>query len=122
MVDKPYVDLTRICTTPPIIKKLRSKGVEYLNGIANQVWYADNSAAGSTVVNIRRWWDVLVEIGSLYRYYPNSSKTHILTKPEHVESAFKDTDITVSTNGKGYLGGAIGSTPFVKFFMEKMAQ
>ena len=96
--------------------------IECLNGIANQVWYADDSAAGSTVANIRRWWDVLVEIGPLYGHYPNSSKTHILTKPEHVESvtnAFKDTDITVSTNGKGYLGGAIGSTPFVKLFMEK---
>ena len=80
--------------------------IDRLNGIAKQVWYADDSAAGSTVANIRRWWDGLVEVGPLYGYHPNSSKTHILTKPEHEDSvndAFKDTDITISTEGKGYL-------------------
>ena len=80
--------------------------IDRLNGIAKQVWYADDSAAGSTVANIRRWWDGLVEVGPLYGYHPNSSKTHILTKPEHADSvndAFKDTDITISTEGKGYL-------------------
>ena len=95
--------------------------IDCLNGIAKQVWYADDSAAGSTVANIRRWWDGLVEAGPLYEYHPNSSKTHILTKQEHADSAndaFKDTDITVSTEGKGYLGGAIGSTSFIKLFME----
>ena len=85
------------------------------------MWYADDSAAGSTVENIKRWWDELVEFGPLYGYYPNSSKTHILTKPDHVQSvrdAFKTTDITISTDGKGYLGGALGSTAFIKHFME----
>ena len=64
---------------------------------------------------------MLAEVEPLYGYYPNSSKTHILTKPDHTESAkdtFKDTDITVSTDGKGYLGVAIGSTSFIKLFME----
>ena len=44
-----------------------------------------------------------------------------LLKPEHADSVndvFKDTDITISTEGKGYLGGAIGSTSFIKLFME----
>ena len=95
--------------------------IDRLNGISKQVWYADDSAAGSTVENIKRWWDELVEFGPLYGYYPNSSKTHILTKPDHVQSvrdAFKTTDITISTDGKGYLGGALGSTAFIKHFME----
>ena len=95
--------------------------IDRLNGISKQVWYADDSAAGSNVENIKRWWDELVEFGPLYGYYPNSSKTHILTKPDHVQSvrdAFKTTDITISTDGKGYLGGALGSTAFIKHFME----
>ena len=95
--------------------------IDRLNGISKQVRYADNSAAGSTVENIKRWWDELVEFGPLYGYYLNSSKTHILTKPDHVQSvrdAFKTTDITISTDGKGYLGGALGSTAFIKHFME----
>ena len=91
------------------------------NSIARQVWCADDLAAGSRVENIKRWWEKLVEIGLLYGYYLNSSKTHILTKPDHVESVkdvFKDADITILTDGKGYLGGAIGSTSFIKFFVE----
>ena len=95
--------------------------INSLNGIARQVWYADDSAAGSTVENIKQWWDKLVEVGPRYGYYPNSSKTHILTKLDHIESirdVFKDTDITISTDGKGYLGGAIGSTSFIQLFVE----
>ena len=52
---------------------------------------------------------------------PNSWKTHIFTKPDHVQSvrdAFKNTDITIFKDGEGYLGGAIGSTSFIKLFME----
>lgn len=92
--------------------------INHLNGIAKQVWYTDDSAAGSTVENIKRWWDELIEVGVLYSYYP---KIHILTKTEHVQSvkdAFKNTDITISTDGKGYLGGAIGSTSFIKLIMK----
>ena len=54
--------------------------------------HRDDSAAGSTVENIKQWWDELVKVGSLYDYYSNSSKTHILTKPDQVQSvrdAFK---------------------------------
>ena len=74
--------------TQPLIRRL--------DGIAKQVWYADDSAAGSSIENLKRWWDLLVEIGPLYGYFPNGSKTHILAKPQHAEAAreiFKDTGI-----------------------------
>ena len=61
--------------------------IHRLDGIAKQVWYADDSAAGSTLERLRRWWDLLKEIGPLYGYYPNGAKTHILAKPEHTEAA-----------------------------------
>ena len=54
--------------------------------------------------NIKRWWYEMVEVGPLYGYYPNSSKTQ--EKRRHI-----------STDGKSYLGGAIGSTFFIKHFM-----
>ena len=43
--------------------------VRRLDGIARQVWYADDSAAGSSLERLRRWWDVLVEVGLLYGYF-----------------------------------------------------
>jgi hypothetical protein len=37
-------------------------------------------------------------------YYPNSSD-HVEIMTQSVRDVFKDTDITISTDGKGYLGG-----------------
>ena len=65
--------------TQPLIRRL--------DGIATQVWYADDSASGSSLERLRRWWDLLVEVGPLYGYFPNGSKTHVLAKPLHVEAA-----------------------------------
>ena len=95
--------------TQPLIKRL--------SGIAKHVWYADDSAAGSSLERLRRWWDLLVEIGPLYGYFPNGSKTHVLAKPQHAEAAkeiFKDTGVIVSTEGERYLGGAIGTCSFIR--------
>ena len=50
--------------------------ISRLDGIAKQVWYADNSAAGLSLERLRKWWGLLVEIGPLYGYFPNGSKTH----------------------------------------------
>ena len=36
--------------------------IRTLDGIAKQVWYADDSAAGSKLEQLRRWWDLLAEI------------------------------------------------------------
>ena len=54
--------------TQPLIRKL--------DGTIKQVWYADDSAAGSTLQQLRRWWDLLNEIGPHYGYFPNGAKTH----------------------------------------------
>jgi hypothetical protein len=37
---------------------------------------------------------------------------------QSVRDVFKHTDITISTDVKGHLGGAIGSTSFLKLFIE----
>ncbi len=39
--------------------------IDHLKGIAKQVWYADDSSAGSTVLN----GDMLKEIGPQYGYF-----------------------------------------------------
>ena len=88
-------------------------------------YYADDSAAGSSLENLKIWWDLLEEIGPLYGYFPNGSKTHLLVKPDAVERAralFKDTGINICTEGKRYLGGAIGGTPFLNQFANRKVQ
>ena len=100
--------------TQPLIRRL--------DGIAKQVWYADDSAAGSSLERHRRWWDLLKEVGPLYGYFPNGAKTHVLAKLEHTEAAkeiFKGTGITVSSEGKRYLGGVMGTASFLWQFVER---
>ena len=96
-----------------------------MDGIAKQVWYADDSAAGSSLERLKEWWTLLEEIGPLYGYFPHSSKSHILTKSEHVDKAkeiFEDTGITISSGGRCYLGGAMGTTPFMLQFIERKVE
>ena len=58
-----------------------------------------------------------MEIGPLYGYFPNGSKTHVLAKSHHAEAAkeiFEGTGIVISTEGERYLGGAVGTSSFVR--------
>ena len=98
--------------------------IHRLDGIAKQVRYADDSAAGSKLVRLR-WWDLLVEIGPQYGYFLNGSKTHVLAKPHHVEAAkeiFKGTGIVISTEGERYLGGAIGTSSFIRCYVKRKVE
>ena len=67
----------------------------------------------------------MVKIGPMYGYYPNGSKTHILTKPEHAEAAeviFHGAEKKISVDGKRYLGGSIGTIPFQRQFIVRKVQ
>ena len=51
-------------------------------------------------------------MGPLFGYYPNASKTYLVVKPEHEDTAreaFADTDVNITTQGKRHLGAALGS-------------
>ena len=50
--------------------------IHRLDGTAKQAWYADDSAAASKLEQLKRWWDLLNDIGPHYGYFPNGAKTH----------------------------------------------
>ena len=59
---------------------------------------------------------------SMDSYFPNGSKTYVLTKSHQVEAAkevFKDTGIVISTEGKRYLVGALGTSSFICQYVER---
>ena len=102
----------------PLIRHLDSSRTQ-------QVWYADDSAAGGDLVHLRKWWDMLCDIGHKFSYFSNSKKTKLLIKPElflKSQSLFKGTNITIVTDGVEYLGGAIGSDQFISSVLERKAQ
>ena len=57
--------------TLPLIKRLPDS--------VTQVWYADVATALGHTAELREWWD---ELGPGYGYYPNPSKTWLVTKEE----------------------------------------
>ena len=83
----------------------------------NQAWYADDATAAGTLLSLRSWWDELQSRGPAFGYFVNASKTWLITKHPHKNSAFtifQDTGINISVEGKPHLGGALGSLEFTE--------
>jgi hypothetical protein len=81
----------------------------------DQIWFADDSAAGGDANRLRRWWNVIVQRGPAFGYYVNPSKTYLVVRQNGYEEAvkvFEDTGVHITTNGKRYLGSTIGTSSF----------
>uniref|UniRef100_A0A1X7V873 DDE Tnp4 domain-containing protein n=1 Tax=Amphimedon queenslandica TaxID=400682 RepID=A0A1X7V873_AMPQE len=80
----------------------------------------DASASGK-VSNLQNWWSALTNHGPFYGYLPNPCKTWLIMKSKYLDSAntaFRDSDIDITTSGRPLLGAAIGSADFVKSFIK----
>jgi len=94
--------------------------INRLHRLVKQVWYADDAAAAGLLTDLRAWWDMLCDIGPQYGYFVNSSKTFLIVKEEHLTQArliFAGTNIQLTTEGKRYLGSALGSPVFVQSYV-----
>ena len=81
----------------------------------NVMAYAGDFSAAGNLQDLRRWWSVLTEIGRKFSYYPEPAKTEVLVKPcasTKVKSVFFGTKIKVTTEGRIYLGGLVGTRTF----------
>jgi hypothetical protein len=91
--------------------------IDHLDSInTQQVWYADDSASGGDIVQLKKWWDKLCDLGPKFGYFPNEKKTKLLVKPGHYSRAseiFKNSNIEITSDGVDYLGGAIGSADYI---------
>ena len=101
--------------------------IKHLDSIkTQQVWYADDSAAGGgDLEDLKRWWDELCDLGPRFGYFPNSIKTRLLVKPNllsKAKSLFDSTNIEVVTDGVEYLGGAIGSNQYIGSVLSEKIQ
>ena len=86
--------------TLPLIRELQP--------LANQVWYVDDSAAGSTIAKLKDWWTKLCQKGAKYGYFVNNMKTKLLIKEEYsslAQDLFSESGIAIVSDGVVYLGG-----------------
>ena len=97
---KPFYALAIV----PLIRKLSAP--------VSQVWYADNAAACGKISALCAWWDQASSLGPYFSYFPNSSKTFLVTK-QQFSSIGKET-LKVTTDGRPHLGASIGTSEYVE--------
>ena len=97
--------------TIPLIKKLHCRLKD-----VSQVWYADDASAAGRITRLREWWNELASLGPKFGYFTNATKTWLVTKEKHLTLAtasFANTGVQVTSEGRPYLGAAIGSKDYV---------
>ena len=85
----------------------------------HHIRYADDPSACGKISDIYSWWSTLVNKGPLYNYFPKSSKTYLVVKKDHLDTAknvFHDSNVEITTNGRHLLGAAIGLKKFIEFY------
>ena len=115
-----------VCSGPhPLVKRLLPS--------CRQIWLADDGTGCDTFEKLRKWFDLLLEVGPQYGYYPKAAKCILLSKPDRVTQASevfkgtgidvqvdgsKDTGVEVVSTGTRHLGAAVGSQEFQKDFVQ----
>jgi hypothetical protein len=90
----------------PLIRRLKEEFPHM-----KQPWYADDAGAGADFADIFAFFERLKEIGPLYGYYPEASKSILVVRPQNLEAAkehFASQQFRITT-GERYLGGYIGA-------------
>ena len=86
------------------------------------VGYADDIASAGKIKKLKNWWYKVCELGPKFGYFPESKKSWLIVKPEKLEEAkkeFGETMINITTEGRRYLGGSVGSDEFKNVFAEE---
>ena len=106
---------------------------KHLQPLCKQVWYADDGTGCDKFEKMRTWFDVLLEKGPLYGYYPKPSKCILVTKPDrmavakkifkgsgvHVQTeGSKDAGIEINCEGTRHLGAAVGNSAFKESYVK----
>ena len=88
--------------------------------MCEQICYADDSAATGTVEQLYAWWSRLAAEGPAFAYFPNTSKTWLVTKQSHFHEAsnvFAGSGVNVTLDGRPYLGAVIWSNDYVEEYV-----
>ena len=83
----------------------------------SQVWFADDASGAGSFKGLRQWWDALSTLGPSFGYHPKASNTCLVIHSDDEEAAqavFGAAGIIITTEGKRYLGGALGSVHFME--------
>jgi hypothetical protein len=91
----------------PLLEVIKSEDARI-----KHVAFADDLSGAGNLTHLRTWWDNIATLGPKLGYYPNALKSWLVVKSEAEDEAqqvFADTNIKITTEGRKYLGGFIGS-------------
>ena len=98
----------------PLITRL------HITSSAKQCWFADDASGAGTAIQLKKWWDTLIEVCPEYGYHPKDDKCWLITKPEKEEiirEIFKETEV------KRHIGAVVGSRSYLnKYVNEKVEE
>ena len=89
------------------------------------VAYADDLGGGSRLEKLRDWWDRCVEHGPAMGYHPKASKSWLVVKEDLLEKAtelFNGTGVKITTEGRKYLGGHVGTVEGTERYVKNLVQ
>ena len=90
--------------------------IHQLMGLARQVWYVDDAAAGGSLLHHKDWWFELMSFGRHFGYQVNAAKTWLVVKQEYLVPAqriFDSTGIHITPAGWPSLGAPLGSQDLI---------
>ena len=93
----------------------------HLPNNVQQAWYADDTSASGCLHDLRAWWDKLVSVGPAYGYHANATKTWLITKQLHHQSAisaFSGTQVNITVEGRPHLGVPLSSQEYTDLFVK----
>ena len=89
------------------------------------VWYADDSSACGSFMQLLQWWNRLCDIGPEYGYYPNARKTILIVKKREdqaeAETLFGHLGVKITTSGERHLGAVVGSKKYREDYIKGKA-
>ena len=103
----------------PLITRL------HITSSTKQCWFADDASGAGTAIQLKKWWDTLIEDGPEYGYHPKDDKCWLITKPEKEEiirEIFKETEINITTEGKRHLGAVVGSRSYLNEYVNEKVE
>ena len=94
--------------------------IKKLTAPVTQVWYADDAATFGKISDLRAWWDQVSSLDPSFGYFPNATKTWLVTNKRFNligTKMFSDTALNVIADGRPHLGAPIGTAEFMERFI-----
>ena len=69
--------------------------------------FADDLTGAGTIVQLRKWWDLIIDFGVFIGYTAKPTKSWLIVKEEYLQNAqkiFEGTGIQITTEGRRHLG------------------